>query len=508
MQKMSRMLSLKESFKGKNILITGATGFVGKVLLSMILHRITTVEKIYVLVRDNGLNNSKDRFNQSIMSSPAFATLRDQTDNLSELIETKISVIKGDIAQQNLGINPEISKKLLEEIDLVIHLAGLVEFSPDLQAALDINVLGTLHVAEFVATCKKAVLAHISTCYVAGNQSGQIPEHILKEAPNGEYIDPELELQTLQNNIQNLTNSNNSISQLQLELIKLGETHAKKWGWTNTYTFTKALAELLLTKRYPQLRYSIIRPSIIESSLNYPFEGWNEGYNTCGPFCYLAGGWYPYVISKNEHIIDVVPVDTVCIAILMIGAALLENVHSPLYQIATSHNNPLTMKVLAKYTRHWHRQHFKITEKRWTDKYLRCLKPVKLLPPDHYLAPDRMASVLKRISKKSKELQKFPLLNNNFLLQKISRHLKFLSGKLKYLNKIHLIYKPFLYDNCYLFTSAEIKKINIIETDFQYNANTINWIDYWFNVQMPGLNKWVFPALRDEQNQESANESV
>ena len=46
-------LSVVEQFSGKHIFITGVTGFVGKVLLTLIAAKIPQVRKISVLIRSN-----------------------------------------------------------------------------------------------------------------------------------------------------------------------------------------------------------------------------------------------------------------------------------------------------------------------------------------------------------------------------------------------------------------------------------------------------------------------
>lgn len=45
------MSEIQEFYKGKNVFITGATGFLGKILLEKLLRSCSGVENIYVLVR-------------------------------------------------------------------------------------------------------------------------------------------------------------------------------------------------------------------------------------------------------------------------------------------------------------------------------------------------------------------------------------------------------------------------------------------------------------------------
>ena len=54
---------------------------------------------------------------------------------------------------------------------------------------------------------------------------------------------------------------------------------ARSWGWPNTYTYTKSLGEQVIAGT-PGLRYAIVRPSIVESALRYPFPGWENTYQS------------------------------------------------------------------------------------------------------------------------------------------------------------------------------------------------------------------------------------
>ena len=62
---------------------------------------------------------------------------------------------------------------------------------------------------------------------------------------------------------------------------------ARHWGWPNTYTYTKSLGEQVMAGT-PGLRYAIVRPTIVESALRYPFPGWNEGFTTRAPLAFAG----------------------------------------------------------------------------------------------------------------------------------------------------------------------------------------------------------------------------
>jgi len=58
---------------------------------------------------------------------------------------------------------------------------------------------------------------------------------------------------------------------------KIGTERARKFGWMNTYVFTKAMAEMLAYEHRSRLPIFIIRPTSTTSTLMEPFPGWIEG---------------------------------------------------------------------------------------------------------------------------------------------------------------------------------------------------------------------------------------
>lgn len=52
---------------------------------------------------------------------------------------------------------------------------------------------------------------------------------------------------------------------------------ANKFGWQDTYVFTKAMGEMMIDKMRSDVPVVIIRPSVIESTYREPFSGWMEG---------------------------------------------------------------------------------------------------------------------------------------------------------------------------------------------------------------------------------------
>jgi len=52
---------------------------------------------------------------------------------------------------------------------------------------------------------------------------------------------------------------------------------ARRYGWQDTYVFTKAMGEMMIDKLRGDIPVVIMRPSVIESTFSEPFPGWMEG---------------------------------------------------------------------------------------------------------------------------------------------------------------------------------------------------------------------------------------
>src|SRR5437867_13414964 len=100
---MTTKLSPTEIFKDRRVFIIGATGFLGKVTLSMLLHRFPNVGKVYVTVRARSQEESEARFWNNIITAPPFDPLRERYGNALEgLIRDKVILKAADIGESIL----------------------------------------------------------------------------------------------------------------------------------------------------------------------------------------------------------------------------------------------------------------------------------------------------------------------------------------------------------------------------------------------------------------------
>src|SRR5712672_2468584 len=174
---MTTKLSPTEIYKDRRVFLIGGTGFLGKVTLSMLLHRFPGVGRVYVTVRARSKEESETRFWNNVISAPPFDPVRERYGTAFEdFVRDKVAIVGGDIAEDNLGFSEEEAEAIAKDIDVVINSAGNVTFNPTLESGLRTNVVGTQNVIAFAKRMKRPALIHVSTCFVAGNRSGAVWE--------------------------------------------------------------------------------------------------------------------------------------------------------------------------------------------------------------------------------------------------------------------------------------------------------------------------------------------
>ena len=138
---MERLSEISEFFKGKSVFITGATGFMGKVLVEKLLRSCNEVNWIYVLLRPKKGRGINSRLIE-LFQVKIFDKIR-QTEP-AQL--SKVVAIEGDISLPGLGICDKNVEQLVRDVSIVFHSAATVRFDEPLRTAVNLNVLGTRRV--------------------------------------------------------------------------------------------------------------------------------------------------------------------------------------------------------------------------------------------------------------------------------------------------------------------------------------------------------------------------
>ncbi|GFP79850.1 fatty acyl-coa reductase 2 [Phtheirospermum japonicum] len=339
-------IGIVKFLRGKTFLITGATGFLGKVLIEKILRTAPDVHKIFVLIKTQNKEAALERLKNEIINAELFKHLK-QTHGKSyqAFMLSKLVPVVGNVCETNLGLDEDAAGFMAKEVDVIINSAANTTFDERYDTALDINTGGPTRFMSFAKQCLKLKLfLQISTAYVNGQRQGRIME---KPFSIGESLAVEDEIKIVLESKQGLEDN----SALLQKMKELGLQRAKKFGWQDTYVFTKAMGEMMIDKLRGDLPVVVIRPSVIESTYKEPFPGWMEGNRMMDPIILQYGkGQLTGFLVDPDGVLDVFPADMVVNATL---AAMAKHGSAgkpdySIYQVASSVVNPLVFRDLAK----------------------------------------------------------------------------------------------------------------------------------------------------------------
>ena len=542
-------LSLREIYRGRNVFILGATGFVGKVLLSMLLHRFPEIGRVYVMVRHASGTTSEDRFWQQVVTSPTFNPLREKygsDEALRAFLQDKVRVVDGDITEENLGMGEEFAAQVAADISVVINSSGRVTFNPPLESALRTNVQGTKNVLAFVKRMKRPALIHTSTCFVAGNRSGNVWESekldgyfprreelsgtrfsVEQEIADSARIAAEVRAQADDAQVlarlrkkarASLLDANRDPDDeaalkmgvarerkdwIRTELTERGMARAKEWGWPNIYTYTKSIGDQLVA-RETSIARSIVRPAIVESALAYPFRGWNEGFTTSAPLVYLALKGQNLLPVSEELILDIVPVDYIAAGMIMVAGQACVEQPELVHQLAAGDLNPSYIDRVTTLTGLYKRKRFQ--DKETGNKFLNELAARMEFRPVSYDEYDKKSlPLISRITERASDaLDKVrPRWGGGRFCEIIDQVKKKVDEVKRVTSEASRdidLFRPFILDNAYIFRADNIRalrdRLPPEERELvPWSPETIDWYDYFMNIHFPGLQKWVLPEL-------------
>ena len=365
---------IKEAFRGKTILVTGTTGFLGKSIVEKCLRSIPDVGRINLAIRSSARRPAGERLEREILSSPAFKCLKEELgeEAFARLAREKLAVLEIDLGVDGLGLT-ESSRRQLSECDIVIHSAAAVEFDNPADLSAQTNLLGAARLVEAVkAAGSRPHLVHISTAYVGGMLRGLVRE----EPP----LDPGLNwrheaavLSSLRGPVEEESRRPEILKQLRGEarsrmgpagtpararaterlrekwvkdkLVERGRVHANAMGFSDIYSFTKAMAEHAVVELHGDVPLSIVRPSIIESALAEPFPGWLEGFRMAEPLILAFGrGILRDFSGLPDSLLDIIPADFVVNTVLAVAADPPPDSKPRIYHAASGTRNPLRFR--------------------------------------------------------------------------------------------------------------------------------------------------------------------
>ncbi|MFO0679127.1 MAG: AMP-binding protein [Polyangiaceae bacterium] len=537
---MKEPLDVQGLLDGTRFVFLGGTGFLGKVMLAMLLDRYPSIGKIFLLVRSSKKQTTEERFWKDIATSRCFEPLREKYPGpqFEEFLKSKIVPIDGDVGRPNCGIEPGLLKDLKGTLDAVVNVAGVVDFNPPLDEALDANAFGTKNVVDLAKTLGDTPLFHTSTCYVAGRRKGPI-----FEVPPGEYPyprcdelgrdawDPEREVaeclelvaqakhrsedafrksEFREKALKNLRDRGEPSEGPAYEseyakvkrkyvsdmLVEVGKDRATHWGWPNIYTYTKSIGEQLVAKS--GLRFTIARPACCETTVAFPFEGWNEGVSTSAPILYMAMKGQVN-IPAAEVSLDLIPSDYVAAGMIMALAELLEGTPKAVYQFGAADVNPCTVARFAELIGLYKRRYYqKKGGNPFLNFYQAHVEPQSVtLETFDRIGPPAIAKASKNLAKALRSAAVGPTAE---MFSSAAKSLDAVAYRETKIGEIFHLFAPFtVLENgpfdCSNTRAAYARLSDEDKSKLPWAPESLDWADWMRDVQMPTLEKLIMPEM-------------
>lgn len=279
------------------VVLTGATGFLGRELLWKLMQELPLSSDIVCIVREgregHGGKHAGHRGKHGGHSAaPTLTAEQAQAAaevRLNELLaegcplprqdprRARVRALRGDITHARLGLTESAFAQLAARCTHIFHGAATVRFDMPLAEARRINVEGTRILLELAQAAQRASrlqrFCYIGTAYVAGQRIGRVTE----------------------------------------DELQCGQ------AFNNTYEQTKCDAEALVRAQMapgradPPLPATLFRPSIIVGDSK---SGYTSSFKVMyWPLKIFARGLIPIVPASRAGLVDLVPVDYVVDAI-------------------------------------------------------------------------------------------------------------------------------------------------------------------------------------------------
>ena len=527
-------LDVTRILDGVRVVVLGGTGFLGKLFWSMLIDRYPNVGTVYVVVRPkNGLSPDA-RFWTEIAASETLEPLRRTHGNHFEgFLRSKVVAIDGDMGRPMCGLDETLVRQLKGTIDAVINVAGVVDFNPPLDEALEANAFGARNVALLARALGDTPILHTSTCYVAGTRKGPILEEDPRTQPfprsnelGAELWDPDREIaECLELVAQAQKRSDDAFRQSEFaeraranllgrdepvhgdayvrelarvkrkfvreRLIEAGLDRAAHWGWPNIYLYTKAIGEQVIARS--GLPFTIARPACCESSVAFPLPGYNEGGNTSAPLIYLMMKGQMQILAQHVPL-DLIPTDFVVAGMIMALAELLEGTAAPVYQFGASDVNPCTAQRFGELVGLYKRKFY---QRGVGNPFLSALQ-ARLEPSFVDRArfdatgPPAIASITRELASLVRRTAP--------VLVPAARVLEGISKRETKIGETQHLFEPFAAKlngpfDCSNTRAAYARLSDDDKRRLPWAPESIEWADWMMNVHMPAIEKRIIPAI-------------
>ncbi|ENN72515.1 hypothetical protein YQE_10856, partial [Dendroctonus ponderosae] len=277
------LTDIQQFYKNETVLLTGGTGFIGKLLLEKIL-RALPIKKVFLLIRSKKNAEPATRL-QTIFASPIFQVLKRSHPD----VFSKVEAVHGDCGLPMLGMSQQNVERLQEEVSVIFHCAANVRFEEPIKSATFLNVRATKDLIYIARKLKKIkAFVYVGTAYSNSNRK-EIKEQVYPAKISAE----------------NLIGACEALDEATLASIN----PTLIADWPNNYTFTKQVAEDYISREAQDIPICICRPSVVMATAEEPLAAFFDSPYSLGAFSVVNALGICRISYFKRGVVDLIPAD-------------------------------------------------------------------------------------------------------------------------------------------------------------------------------------------------------
>ena len=292
----------------QTVLLTGATGYLGRFLCMEWLKRLSqTGGTLLCIARGRDPGAARERIAAALDRGDPDLTREFQT-----LAADHLEVLAGDVDEPNLGLDVATWNRLADKVDLIVHPAALVNHVLSYRQLFGANVVGTAEVIRLALTSKLKPLNYVSTVAVAFNGDDVLGEDVdIRAASAVRKIDD--------------TYANGYANSKWASEVLIREAHAlcglpgAVFRCDMILAHSRYAGQLNVSDLFTRLMLSLVATGIAPRSF-YEFDGHGHG--------------------ARAHY-DGLPVDFIAEAITTLGANATDGLHT--YNVVNPHDDGISL---------------------------------------------------------------------------------------------------------------------------------------------------------------------
>ncbi|KAH8921933.1 hypothetical protein BT69DRAFT_287487 [Atractiella rhizophila] len=259
---------VSDAFDGKTVFVTGASGFLGQVMVHTLVNKFPRISTLYLHYAPS-------------TPSPVIPTIP-KTSSM------KVHLIQSSLTVPDPHMTSLMRSQLSSSVQIVFALTGQIGLAPLLAS------FNRLQAVVWVGSC-----------------FSQTPS-----PTSGEWVEEELVDSSGERAVDKLR----ALNGLALEALSDEERKKVLGDHINPFSYYQSLTEVYLAQEFPNLPLSILRPSIISPSVATPYPGFVHGApGLVTPVLAAGRGIVRSLPAAANSLATVVPVDWVVNACILLA---------------------------------------------------------------------------------------------------------------------------------------------------------------------------------------------